>query len=142
MSAANIVDQLMKRLEPLMAGEAETISRGIAGVRARVSSLSFGESLNRGRYCSTGISCLIEGAPADQPDNLDLLVSVYDIASSPRVNGDLCWGHPSGKVEFELYPEPKVLTETVVSDVVSSIPVLFGQLERLLKLATEQWRAR
>src|SRR5580692_2444693 len=45
------------------------------------------------------LSALFTEASLDDPDLLELVISINTLNPSTKINADVCWGHPSGHVE-------------------------------------------
>lgn len=132
MNEVDLVQRLKERLVPLMKDEAERISGEFPSVTARFHSFPQ-EEMHGATFLNFGISCLIMHSAPDKPDLLDLCVSVSDVEKYPKVNADICWGHPSGRIEQELYPQPMEISEKALFEIESSMPTFLAKLRALLK---------
>lgn len=115
------------------------IKQGIAKISDNISYTSSnffvfypeGEKAGDG-YFNLGIDCTLKNADLEKADNIALSVSVTDENGS-RINMDICWGQPSGKIEAELYPQFVVITEEVLTSVEKEIPNFIDDLILTLK---------
>src|SRR5712691_4669160 len=103
--SSDIVQELEKRLLADLQKLAAEISSQFPGVRATVWSSPIGTRTDFHSF-DIGIDCLLSAVELEQADGLALSVQVRDLASLPSINADVCWGHPSGKIEAELFPSP------------------------------------
>src|SRR5262245_9498714 len=78
--------------------KADELSMKYPNVKARAYSSPVGSAT---QYQGHGIAidCLLTNAPIDQSDNVSLSVSLCHLTTQPKINADVCWGHPSGTVE-------------------------------------------
>ncbi|MGH7852712.1 MAG: hypothetical protein ACREP3_04685, partial [Candidatus Binatia bacterium] len=63
-------------------------------VKANVHSDSVG-SLTEYQGHQIVIDCLLKDTPDDQPDNVALSVNFRHLTTNPKIDADVCWGHPS-----------------------------------------------
>jgi hypothetical protein len=81
-----------------------------------------------------GLSCLLPDVAASQPDLVDLVVSLTEVSTTPRiVSADVCWGHPSGRIELEVFSEPVDLTEEALATLEQELPRLGSALKAALR---------
>jgi hypothetical protein len=78
---------------------------------------------------SLGISCLLKHANSDLPDEIVLEIVCSNLKSDPAINADVVWGHPSGYVESEVYPESVPVTEESLNAVETALPKLISVLK-------------
>ena len=71
------------------------------------------------------ISCLLPDVPHYRPDLVELIVAIYDLNSSPKINADVCWGHPSGYVEAEFSFDPVDASDKVLNELYADLPRLY-----------------
>lgn len=133
-----LVKKLEDRLLPEFEEVAAKICKEIPNVSARVSSFSVGldEFLGHG-YC---ISCLFNNSLAYDTDLVDLCVSLSHLATTPKIDACVCWGHPSGFVEAEFpnFAEDSlnnslIVTDEVLEDLSKNLPRLYEALFTALK---------
>jgi hypothetical protein len=130
-----LVAQLEEKLLPEFRKIADRINQTIPSVTARASSYSVGydEYLSH----SIGISCLLQNV--DEPDNIALGVNIFRLNTTPKINADVCWGHPSGHIEAETFTDwtksddlPDV-SEEVLENLYKNLPRLYEALFKALK---------
>ena len=115
-----VVQDLESRFLQRLADHAESIRREFPDVKVELWSSSNG-SLTDYQGHDIGIDCLIAGVPLDRPDNVALIIEVMHLATEPKLcDAVVCWGHPSGITEAELFDGDSVpyneSTITVVED--------------------------
>lgn len=85
------------------------------------------------------IDCLLTDAPLDQSDNVALSVNICHLTTQPKINADVCWGHPSGTIEDSFYDDWQksedwpLATKETVAQLYQTIPRLIAALEMALK---------
>jgi hypothetical protein len=88
----------------------------------------------RSNGCLLGLECFLAAAPPSQPDLVALSISVVDLTTAPRIDSaDVCWGHPSGCVELEVFEEPAVLSEDALRKLREQMPNLGAALRNALR---------
>lgn len=137
----SIVEKLAKKLLPEFRKIADQINQTIPNVSAEVESHEAAALTEYHNY-SFGISCVFLGGvsyEADEvADNVALEVSVFHLTTTPRINADVCWGHPSGHIEAEIFSNwtssdglPEVSDE-VLEDLYRNLPRLYEALFKAL----------
>ena len=79
------------------------------------------------------IDCLLTNAPDDQPDNVSLSVDLQKLTSMPKINADVCWGHPSGYIEAEFSNADLNVSDKVLADLYSQLPHLYDVLVEAIR---------
>ena len=79
------------------------------------------------------IDCVVGGLPPKDVDNVALTIDTSDWKTTPRINADICWGHPSRHLEAEVFEEPQPLTEESVQFVLEQLPRLYAALYKALE---------
>ena len=127
------MNSLVHNLEELLLPQFDDFSKRIVAnsprVNVRVHSHAF-ES--RGGSHLIAIECLIPEVAAYQSDNVGLSVEIYDLRSSPKLNADVCWGHPSGYIEDSFGSEEGLITETTLVSLKSALPRLLDSLQHAI----------
>lgn len=121
---------LVRALSTRLLGRLEACA---AELRGEFPAYAFGVS-----QCSVGsdqylghvfaLECLFPDVAASEPDLLSLCIEVVGLATTPRINGNVCWGHP-GWLECEVWdvgpdadwPEA---SPAVVEEVIEALPRL------------------
>jgi hypothetical protein len=80
-----------------------------------------------------GIDCLLTDATPDQADNVALSVEVRHLTTTPLMDAAVCWGHPSGHVEAELFPDPVPMSSETLDKLEAHLPILYDAVELALK---------
>src|SRR5262249_26648601 len=101
---ALVVEELEKRLLPGIRKVGEQITEEFPRVKATVWSSPVGSEADCQGH-DLGIDCLLTDAGLDQTDNIALIIGVGCLTTTPLIDADVCWGHPSGWVEAELFPD-------------------------------------
>src|SRR5438477_9838189 len=96
----NLIQQVEKRLFEELRALADTLSTRFPALKIQVYSHSVG-SLTEYQGHDIGIDCIFPNTTIEQPDNVALSVSLYQLTTIPMINADIAWGHPSGHVEAE-----------------------------------------
>jgi hypothetical protein len=123
----SVVAELEEKLLRTFYDWASRLSAECQSVKADVYSHSVG-SLTEYQGHSIGIDCLLIGTPDDRPDNVALSVELQRLTTSPLIDADVCWGHPSGHVEAEFSFNPQEVSETVLRDLYADLPRLYDAL--------------
>ena len=80
------------------------------------------------------IDCLLPDVPADRPDNVALGISLKHLSTTPLVaSADVCWGHPSGRLEAELDIRDVPYGGAAVDTIEQGLPGLLAALRAALK---------
>ena len=67
-------------------------------------------------------------------------VQIEKLTSNPKINGAVCWGHPSGHIEAEFSSEALAVSDEVLADLYSQLPRLFESLgEAIAKGKPSNW---
>jgi hypothetical protein len=125
--AMSVAQDAETRFLPALHIIAAEINRRFKNVRADIWSGPVG-SLTEFQGHGLGVDCLIYDAPADQPDNIALIIGYEYLATSPKVNADVCWGHPSGHVEADVFATPLELNEAALAGIEAALPRLSAAL--------------
>jgi hypothetical protein len=99
-----LVEKLEKELIPAFEALADRVVREFPTVNARAYSHSVGSATDYHGH-SMGVDCLVEDASDDESDNVCLTVSLAFLTTQPRVNADVCWGHPNGDIEASFFSD-------------------------------------
>lgn len=117
--------ELKNRLDGPLRAIASDVAHEIPGVKAHSYVRHYSGA--GGSDFEAVVSCIL--TDVDEPDALDLVIRIEGISATPRiVTADVCWGHPSGFVELELFPEPVELSERSLSDLVNALSSLKAAL--------------
>lgn len=85
------------------------------------------------------IDCLLTDAPDDQSDNVALSVGLCHLTTEPKINVDVCWGHPAGTIEAAFYEnwissnDWPMATKETIEKLYQDIPRLIDALEQAIK---------
>jgi hypothetical protein len=124
------IQELRRRLAAPLRELATEVASEFPGVR--VIEHSFGRT--QSSECQVGLSCILAAVSKAQPDLIDLTISATDLATAPVIaSADVCWGHPSGKVELELFDRPVLLNEDSLCMLEEQLPNLAGALRNALR---------
>jgi hypothetical protein len=86
-----------------------------------------------------GVECLFQDRPLDESDNVALTIDIAYLTTHPKLMGlDVCWGHPSGKLEILLLAAPIDLDDSAIERIVAEVP----KLASTLKAAVARGRPR
>lgn len=80
-----------------------------------------------------GISCLLDAAPEDAPEEVALLVSVTGLEAQAQLSAQVAWGQPSGHIEARA-----ALADASVTALQESLPALLTALQGAVR-ATRPW---
>jgi hypothetical protein len=102
--------QLVEQIEPLVLPQLERLA---PEMRAKYPSFHFnvwhapeGASTSHPGY-SLGIECVFPGSAASAPNNVALIVDLWQpMPSTPKLMANVVWGHPSGEVEAAFPANP------------------------------------
>lgn len=97
---------------------------------AKASSRGPGEGMH---YLGMYMDCLLTDAAAKKADNVALVIQISDLDGKWNINADICWGHPSGKIDAELFAEPVEVTDESLSIVKEKLPELVSKLHELIR---------
>jgi hypothetical protein len=125
----NIIEEIEERLLPGLRKVAQQITEQFPRVKATVWSSPVGSETEFQGY-DIGIDCLLTDAKLDQSDNIALVIGIRHLSTTPLIDADVCWGHPSGWVEAELFPDPLEVTPEILQEVETRLPVLYEGLRR------------
>lgn len=136
-----LVIKLGQKLLPEFDEIAEKIRRAFERVNVNVSGTTVG-SLTQYEGYSYFIDCIIEDASSDEPDNIALCVNLGHLTTRPRIDGVVCWGHPSGYAEASFrnysgsFPDKNsiLVSDKILAELYQDLPrlyeALFDSLER------------
>jgi hypothetical protein len=126
-----IVENLERELLTPFRELAENLSARFPNMKMSVYSQDVG-SLTEYQGHQILIDCLLTDAPDDQPDNVALSVSLRHLTTNPKIDADVCWGHPSGHIEAEFSPEPLEVSDKVLNDLYAALPDLYESLSEAI----------
>ena len=126
----DIETKFLQRLEDL----AESIREEFPTVEVEVWSSSTG-SLTDWQGHDMGIDCSILDVPLDRPNNVSLIIGVMHLMTEPKLcDAGVCWGHPSGAVEAELFDGDQMpYNESTVAVVQERLDELVAALRAALR---------
>jgi len=130
---APIVQILEERFMSEFEGLANRVTSEFVNVRARAYSAPVG-SMTEYQGHAFYVDCILTDASEDESDNVALSVHLMHLTTHPRINADVCWGHPSGYIEAELWPDLEssrdwpVATEETLEHLSAGMSRLFGAL--------------
>lgn len=118
------VHELETLLMPLLEEMAEGLKQQFPYVKANACSSAAGSRTDyQGHsYC---VDCLITNAKPEDPDNVALEVATSYLTTTPRINADICWGHPSGQIEAEVFEASQPLTAHTIEKILVELPRLY-----------------
>jgi len=122
---SSVVEILEGELIALFEDLANRVKDQFPNVSARVYSHPVGQATDYQGH-SIGVDCLLHDAP--EPDNITLQVCLVHLTTEPKISADVCWGHPSGRVEAEFLSEPVDVSDEVVKNLYSDLPRLSENL--------------
>jgi hypothetical protein len=132
------VDRIGERVLPLLDAIAAELAREHPDVKVHVWSQPVG-SLTELQGHDFGVECLFHDRPLDESDNVALTIDIAYLTTHPKLTGlDVCWGHPSGKLELHILAEPIVLDDAAIDRIVAEIP----RLASVLKSAVARGRPK
>lgn len=79
------------------------------------------------------IDCLIDDVPDDKSDNLALGIKAYDHDSILTIAADICWGHPSSKLEVEIFEKPVLVSDETLAQLKEQLPALVQKLRDAIR---------
>ena len=97
-----LVEKLEKELIPEFRALADFIAHEFPTVHATAFSHSVGSATEYHGH-GMGVDCILENPSDEDSDNVALTVSLAFLTTQPRINADVCWGHPSGHLEANLF---------------------------------------
>ncbi|APA67520.1 hypothetical protein [Janthinobacterium sp. 1_2014MBL_MicDiv] len=118
-----LVVQLENDLLPRFRAALPQVTAGAPQVLASVFAFSSGTASTFEEY-HFGISCLRDGVPDDQPEEVALLVSVSGLDSGAQLSAQVLWGQPSGKVEAQA-----TLPAADINGLLGALPALLAALQ-------------
>lgn len=121
------IQELEARLMPLLEEMAQHLQEQFPSTSAFVYSRA--SSIGRNFY----IDCVIGDMPPRDVDNVALTIDTSHWATAPRINADVCWGHPSAHIETEVFEESQPLTDESVKQVIEELPRLYAALYKALE---------
>lgn len=136
-----LIEKLEKKNLPEFEEIAAKIRDEIPNIMVNVCSTSLG-SLTEYQGWGFCIDCMLTDASYDEIDNVALSVTLFHLTTMPKIDADVCWGHPSGYVEAEFpdYIEGSSNNSLIVSDEV--LEDLYKDLPRLYKALFEALKRR
>jgi len=125
----DVVEELERRFLPALHRMAQEISEKFPGVKASAWSQAVG-SLTDYQGHDIGVECLLPSAGPDQPDNIALSISVKHLNTVPYFDAAyVCWGHPSGYVEAELFREPIEVSDKALAEIDAGLQTLYDAFQ-------------
>jgi hypothetical protein len=79
------------------------------------------------------ISCLLDKSEFEGSDNVALGILAYDWDNKFTINADICWGHPSGKLEAEVFAEPAPVNKKSLATIKDKLPDLVSKLRDVIR---------
>lgn len=89
-------------------------------------------------FFSLYMSCLLIKREYEGSDNVALGILAYDWNNKFTINADICWGHPSGKLEDEVFQKDAEVTDENLSIIKERLPSMILKLREALKKA-QSW---
>ncbi len=135
-----LVAKLEGKLLPEFKKIADEINQTIPNVLAKAEFHSVGSEEHLGHLIA--ISCLLTKNYFTEMDDVALCVNVSYLASTPKIDAYVCWGHPSGYIEaaFPDYVKGSLNNSLIVSDEV--LEDLYKNLPRLYEALFEALKRR
>ena len=128
-----VVQELEMKFLPYLVRMVDEISRDFLNVKANLYSNPVGTRTDYQGH-SIGIDCLLLDANPDQVDNIDLGISVRHLNTDPEIErADVCWGHPSGSIEAELFQAPVAYNKGMINRLEERLPELYQALRKALE---------
>ena len=124
----HLVETLEHELLEPFRGFADRLRREHRNLIVHVTSNDGGQLTNNPCH-AIAIECLFTDAPATESDHVALIVLVEHLNTRPRLSADVVWGHPSGRVETEVAPEPIDVSTETLNELYSALPRLYETLE-------------
>jgi len=84
-------------------------------------------------YFSLFLDCGLDNVSSDRSDNLALGIEVYDKNDTLTINSEICWGHPSPKIEAEIFEEPVEVNEESLAEIKEKLPDLVLKLREVIR---------
>ena len=129
----NVIQELESRFLPTLQRITSEIEIEFPQIRLYVWSTPIGFSTAYQGH-SLGIECILPDISPDLPDNLALIISVKHLTTMPQIDAvGVCWGHPTGYVEIELFPDGCIYSNTALDKIERGLPKLLEQLRVALK---------
>lgn len=123
-----LVRDLEQRFLPSLQNMAEEIAQDFSGVTAKVWSHSIGSQTDYQGH-SIGIECSFAEANPVYVDNIALSINIRHLTTTPEIDSaDVCWGHPSGYIEAELFQAPVVVDEDELGKLEDGLQGLYSAL--------------
>lgn len=119
-----LVVQLEAGLLPLFQAALPGLMAETPGVLASVFAFSSGTASAFHDY-HFGISCLLDQAAPDAPDEVALLVSVSALETQAQLSAQVAWGQPSGQLEARAE-----LAEASMAALDAALPPLLQALQQ------------
>lgn len=138
-----LVAKLEKKLLPEFQKIADRINQTIPNAFANTESHEVGSLTDYQGY-SFCISCLFKSDilyEADEvADNVALVVTLFNLTTTPKIDAYVCWGHPSGYLEAEFPDNAKnssnnwlIVSDEVLENLYRELPRLYKGLFNALK---------
>jgi len=133
----DVIENLESELMPEFEAVAAHLSSFFPSVDISTESRFTGPSESP-TYWGMGISCYFRNASPQQVDLVALSLDIAHLQTTPTINADICWGHPSGYIEMSFYEDWRDSSDwpeaspRKIEEVRAFLPSLFGKLERIL----------
>lgn len=132
----SLVTKLEEKLLPEFKKIADRINQTIPNVKASAYGSSVG-SLTDFQGYSFFIDCILTADilyDADEvADNVALSIGLRHLNTIPKIDADVCWGHPSGRIEAEFSDNLLEVSDEVLRDLYKFLPKLYAALFKALK---------
>ena len=134
----NPVSKIESEILALFRRTADELSMKYPNVKVRAYSSPSGSATQYQGH-DIVIDCLLTNAPIAQSDNLALSVSLCHLTTQPKINADVCWGHPSGAIEASFYEgwvkndDWPLATKETIDKLIQDLPRLIAALEQAIK---------
>ena len=122
-----LVVQMEAQLLPLFQAALPALAQAAPQALASVFAFSTGTQAGFLEY-RFGISCLLDGVPDQQPDELLLLVTVSGLDGDARLGASVRWGQPSGHCEALAVP-----AQAAMPALHAALPDLLAALQTALQ---------
>jgi hypothetical protein len=130
----HLIEDVERRFLPTLREAGAAIAKDYPYVKVDAGySNPFGEATDSPGH-AIGISCLLKNADSDQPDEVVLEIVISQLKSTPVIEADVIWGHPSGYIEMEILPKPVPIDVEVLGAIERDL----SRLIRTLRAAIER----
>jgi hypothetical protein len=127
--SAGWVQRIGDRVLPLLRSIADDIAREHPDVKVHVWDGPVG-SLTELQGHDFGVECLFRDRTADESDNVALSINLAHLTTQPKLTSlDVCWGHPSGRLELDVLADWIDLDDAALERIVAELPRLASALK-------------